>query len=130
MTVTAEQRPRMPVEALRAFLGRVLADPGAVPPTVITVGGPAADTALLLSYATAAAIAGPWGEDVPQLPEAAGADLLLDLVYRADTLRCPTGISHQGAPAVVIAPLSWAGALVPAGAADTTSTTDTEGKTL
>lgn len=109
--MTATRRPKLTVEALRRYLPWALSHPKRVPPASIMVG--AAATALLLPYATAADIAAARGVLIPELPAQAGADLLLDLVLRADSLHCPAAITSRGVAAVAIVPLDWADSLAP-----------------
>ncbi|MDX2683690.1 hypothetical protein [Streptomyces soliscabiei] len=115
ITATRRRRPRLTVDALRRYLAWALRHPSRVPPTTIVVQG--APTALFLPYATAAGLAAQRGVSIPEFTAQAGADLLLDLVFRADSLHCPAAISLRGVAAVAVVPLDWSASLAPAATA-------------
>jgi hypothetical protein len=111
-TAVQRRRPRLTVDALRRYLVWALRHPSRVPPTTIVVEG--APTALFLPYAMAAGLAAQRGVSIPEFTAQAGADLLLDLVFRADSLHCPAAISLRGVAAVAVVPLDWSNSLAPA----------------
>lgn len=110
--MTRRPRPRLTVDALRRYLAWALRHPSRVQSTTVVVQG--ADTALFLPYARAAHLAAQRGVSIPEFTAQAGADLLLDLVLRADTLHCPAAICLKGVAAVAIVPLEWSASLAPA----------------
>jgi antitoxin (DNA-binding transcriptional repressor) of toxin-antitoxin stability system len=97
----------MTVETLAAHWSRVLLRPSLPAAAVVVAAGHPA--ALLVPFASAVrACQARQVGDLPTFTAAAGRDVLLDLIYRAQRLGAPTGITCHTGPTVAIVPLSWA----------------------
>jgi hypothetical protein len=105
--------PQITADALARHWSRILLRP--TPPAAVVIMAAGAPAALLvpldLAARTAAARqAGP----VQTFTAAAAHSVLLDLIYRAQRLDAPTGITCQAGPGMAIVPLTWAADLASA----------------
>ncbi|MET9183277.1 hypothetical protein ABZX88_34460 [Kitasatospora aureofaciens] len=100
MTVT-----QMTVDALASAWSRILLRPAPPAATVIVAAG--APAAALLPLDQAAAVADGRSVELPTWTAEQSQDVLLDLIYRAQRLGAPTGITRHRGTGIAVVPLSW-----------------------